>query len=354
MEPFLELCKELTECDGVPGQEVAVRRIMERHLKPVATLECDRLGSLIARKEGGASGPRIMVAAHLDEVGFMVTDIEDDGFLRFQELGGWWEQVMLAQRVTVHTHKGPLPGVIGSKPPHVLPPDVRKRPVEKKDMFIDIGALSGEEAREVGVRPGDAVVPVCPFTLLANPKLLMAKAWDNRVGCIAVVELLRSLTSHPNAVYGVATVQEEVGLRGAETSTEVVAPDVGFAVDVCIAGDTPGIKRHEARARLGGGPTFLLYDRSMVPHTGLRELVVETAAAEGIPLQFDVMPGGGTDAGRMHLFGRGVPSAVIGIPARYIHTHAAVIHRDDIEAVVALLRALVARLDQATVEALRA
>lgn len=350
MDDLLQRCRALTECDGVPGQEHEVRKLMEGYLEGSAQIERDHLGSLIAVRHGDVSGPKLMLAAHLDEVGFLITDITDEGFLRFEPLGGWWDQVMLAQRVRIHTRKGALTGVIGSKPPHVLPAEERKKPVEMKDMFIDIGVASAEEAREAGVRPGDPAVPICPFTPLANDKFLMAKAWDNRAGCVAVLETMRTVGEHPNILYGVATVQEEVGLRGAETSTFAVQPDIGIAVDVCIAGDTPGMKPEEARAKLGKGPCLLLYDRSMVPHRGLRDYVIDMAEAEGIPLQFDSMAGGGTDAGRIHLFGKGVPTVALCVPTRYIHSHAAIIHRDDLENTIRLLVTLVRSLDAATVQ----
>src|SRR5690606_36528688 len=161
-------------------------------------------------------------------------------------------QVMLAQRVAVLTRRGELIGVIGSKPPHVLSRDERKKVVEKREMFIDIGVANKREAEEKGVRPGDPVVPICPFTTLANGKCVMAKALDSRVRCALVVESLKSLgDGHPNTAFGVATVQEEVGLRGAATSTYSVEPDIGFALDVCVAGDTPGLKPEEAQAKVG-------------------------------------------------------------------------------------------------------
>lgn len=349
--------RELTEAPGVPGQEEAVRKVMRKYLEPVSDeILADHLGSIAARKAGDPAGPRVMLAGHLDEIGFLVTYVTDDGFVKFQTLGGWWEQVMLAQRVRIITRKGPVTGVIGSKPPHILPADERKKMVEKKDMFIDVGASSRAEAESFGVRPGDMIVPVCPFEPMANPKYLLAKAWDNRFGCALAIEVLRRLQGvpHPNVVYAVGTVQEEIGLRGAQTTANLVEPDVGFALDVGIAGDTPGVKPEEARAKLGKGPVLLLYDASMAPHTGLRDLVMDTAEAEGIPYQTDVMPGGGTDAGRIHLFGRGAPSLVMGVPTRYVHSHASVLHRDDFDAAARLLVAVIRKLDRATVDRLRA
>ncbi|MBO2520973.1 MAG: peptidase M28 [Firmicutes bacterium] len=351
-ESINELLAELSEAPGVPGFEEPVRAILERRLSGLAEVSSDRLGSLIARKEGTAASPRIMFAGHMDEIGFMVTSITEEGFLRFQTLGGWWEQVMLAQRVVVYTRKGQLMGVIGSKPPHILSPEERKKVVEKKDMFIDIGAAGKEEAEALGVRPGDPVVPVCPYTPLANPKYVMGKAFDNRVGCALVVEVLRRLQEvpHPNAVYGVATVQEEVGLRGAATSTYAVEPDIAFALDTGIAGDTPGVAPHEAQEKLGKGPAILIYDASLVPHRRLRDFVLDVAEEAGIPVQFEAMPGGGTDAGRMHLFGRGVPSLAIAVPVRYIHSHAGVVHLDDIENTARLMVEVIRRLDAGRVK----
>lgn len=354
MDPTLKMLKELTDAPGVPGYEREVRLVMERYLEPLAELSRDRLGSVIGRKQGSAEGPRVMLAGHLDEVGFMVSLITDDGYVRFQQLGGWWDQVLLSQRVVIKTHKGDVIGVIGSKPPHVLSAEERKKVVEKKDMFIDIGAESKDGAMEMGIRLGDPIIPVSEFTVMNNEKYLLAKAWDNRIGCALVIDTLKQLqdADHPNTVYGVATVQEEVGLRGAQTSSFMVEPDVGIALEVSIAGDMPGMKPEEAQSKLGGGPTLLLYDATLIPNVKLRDLVIETAAAENIPLQYDAMPGGGTDAGRMHLFGRGAAALCLGVPTRYIHSHVGILHRDDYEATVRLLVALTRKLDADQVAAL--
>jgi endoglucanase len=355
MDETMQLLKELAEAPGVPGQEEAVRQVMRRHLEPLGELLSDNLGSVIGRKEGSAGGPKVMLAGHLDEIGFMVTRITDEGFLKFQTLGGWWEQVMLAQRVEVYTRQGPILGVIGSKPPHILTPDERNKVADKKAMFIDIGAASRAEAEAWGVRPGDAVVPVGPFAQLRNPDLIMAKAWDNRFGCALAVEVLRRLQdqSHPNTVFAVGTVQEEVGLRGATTTTNVIQPDIGIALDTGVAGDMPGVSVDDAAGKVGAGPVLLLYDGSMLPHTGLRNLLIDLAEAENLPLQFDKMPGGGTDGGRMHIFGAGVPTVVVGIAVRYIHTHAAIMSRKDFDQAAQLLTALVRRLDADTVARLK-
>lgn len=353
LDETLTMLKDLTDAKAIPGNEREAREVMEKYIAPHADkIEYDNLGSLIAEKVGDANGPKIMVAGHLDEVGFMVSKIDDKGFLSFQTVGGWWSQVMLAQRVTIVTRKGDtVTGVIGSKPPHILSPEARNKPVDIKDMFIDIGASSKEEAMEWGVLPGDMVVPYFEFTVMNNEKLLLAKAWDNRIGCAIAIDVLKGLKNekHPNIVYGVGNVQEEVGLRGAKTSTVKVKPDIGIAVDVGIAGDTPGITPKESTSKIGAGPQIVLFDASMVSHKGLRDLVIDTAEENNIPYQFEMIPGGGTDAGSMHISLNGVPALAIGVATRYIHSHAGILHRDDYENTVRLLVELIKKLDRDTV-----
>jgi len=353
LDETLTMLKDLTDAKGIPGNEREVREVMKRYITPFADeVTTDGIGSLVAKKTGQSDGPKIMISGHLDEVGFMVTQIDDKGFLRFQTVGGWWSQVMLAQRVTVVTSKGDITGVIGSKPPHILSPEARKKPVEIKDMFIDIGASSRDQAMEFGVRPGDQVVPYFEFTVMNNEKMLLAKAWDNRIGCAIAIDVLKQLkgTDHPNTVYGVGTVQEEVGLRGAKTAAEMIRPDIAFAVDVGIAGDTPGISEKEAMSKMGEGPQIILYDASMVSHKGLRDFVTNVADELDIPYQFDAISGGGTDAGSIHVSFKGVPSLAITIATRYIHSHAAILHRDDYENAVKLIVEVCKRLDAQAVK----
>src|SRR5690625_3737428 len=349
LDETITMLKDLTDANGIPGNEKEPRDVMERYIKPYADeVYTDNLGSLIAKKTGDEKGPKIMVAGHLDEVGFMVTRIDDNGFIYFQTVGGWWSQVMLAQRVTIMSGQGDITGVIGSKPPHILTAEARKKPVEIKDMFIDIGASSKEEAQTFGVKPGDSVVPYFEFTQLKNEKMLLAKAWDNRIGCAIAIDVLKQLEkeNHPNIVYGVGTVQEEVGLRGARTSAHHIKPDIGFGVDVGIAGDTPGVTDKEADSQLGEGPQIIVYDASMISHKGLLDFVIETADKHKIPYQYSSMPGGGTDSGSIHLTADGVPSLSITIATRYIHTHAAILHRDDYENAVKLIVEVIKKLDQ--------
>lgn len=203
-EQTLQLFKTLTETPGAPGFEHQVRAFMKEELSKYSDeIIQDNLGSIFGVKHGDKSGPRVMVAGHMDEVGFMVTHITDQGFIRFQTLGGWWSQVLLAQRVQIITDQGVITGVVGSSPPHVLSEEQRKKPMEITKMFIDIGADNKEDAEKIGIRQGQQIVPICPFTPLANPKKIMAKAWDNRYGCGLAIELLQELkdVSLPNTLW---------------------------------------------------------------------------------------------------------------------------------------------------------
>lgn len=354
MDQTEQLLKDLTEASGVPGYEAEVREVLRRYLEPLGTLERDKIGSLICAQPGQAERPKVMLAAHMDEIGFMVRHILPEGFIKFIPLGGWWDQVLLGQRVVIKTHQGDVVGVFGAKPPHLLPPDDRKKVVEKKEMYIDIGASSAEEVEAAGVRVGDPIVPLADFRILANPKTYLAKAFDDRVGCALMVETLMAAAStpHPNTLYGVATVMEEVGPRGARTAAEMIDPDVALVLEVDIAGDVPGIKPEESPLKIGKGPAVLLYDARMIPNLRLRDLVIETAQALGIPLQLSAIESGATDGALIHLHGIGVPTVVLGVPSRHIHSHGAIIHRDDYDNALKLLTALVQKLDRETVAAL--
>jgi putative aminopeptidase FrvX len=352
MDRSLEFLKDLVNAHGAPGFEGEVAQVMERYLKGVGPFSRDKLGSFICEKKGASAGPRVMLMGHLDEVAFMVKSVTKEGFVKFLPLGGWWGHVVLGQRLIIKTRQGDVLGVVGSRPPHELREEDRKKVIEIKDMFIDVGGAAGWDVKKkLDIRPGDPIVPDSSFTVMANPNLLLAKAWDNRIGCAMAAETARRLVgvSHPNTLIAGATVQEEVGLRGAQTSVFKVQPDVAFALDVGIAHDTPGTEGDE---KLGGGPLVVIYDATSIPNRGLLDLVVETAKRLRIPLQFESVERGGTDAGRFHVSGQGVPSLSMGVPARYIHSHVSIIDRRDFEAAVKLLVAVVKRLDAKTVAGL--
>ena len=241
------LLKRLTEAPGVSGYEQEIRKIMREELPAGAVVEQDKIGSLIARLAGAQPAPKVMLAGHMDEVGFMVRHITDEGCLKFVSLGGWWDQVMLAQRVVVKTHKGDVVGILGAKPPHLIPKEERNKMVEKRDMYIDIGARSVDEVKEAGVRLGDPIIPVSDFTILANPKTYLSKAWETTVW-VARWCSRRSrrwpAPAIPIRSMAVGTVMEEVGLRGARTTAFTIAPDVAIVLE----SDIPRrCARHQAR-----------------------------------------------------------------------------------------------------------
>lgn len=349
----LQLFRTLTELPGAPGNEHAIRKFMRTELEKYSDeIVQDNLGGIFGLKKGDSQGPTIMVAGHMDEVGFMVTQITDNGMLRFQPLGGWWNQVLLAQRVEIITDNGPVVGVIGSIPPHLLSDEVRNKPMDIKNMLIDIGADDLEDAKKIGIRPGQQIVPICPFTPMANNKKILAKAWDNRYGCGLAIELLKELKDEklPNTLYSGANVMEEVGLRGAAAAANLIKPDLFFALDASPANDMSGSKTEFGQ--LGKGTLLRIFDRSMITHRGMREFVLDTAETHNIPYQYFISQGG-TDAGRVHMANEGVPSAVVGICSRYIHTSGSIIHTDDYAAAKELIVKLVRSADKTTLETIQ-
>ena len=353
MDKTEKLLADLTNAHGVSGFEDDVHKVVVDHLEAADDITYDKLGSIIARKKGTADSPKIMIAGHLDEIGFIVKDITDDGYIKFYPLGGWWGHVALAQRVIIKSSKGDILGVIGSKPPHILKDDERKKVLDLDDMYIDVGVTEGIDIKAMGIRPGDPVVPDATFTKMYNPRMYLNKAFDNRIGVAAAVEVINKLkgVKHPNTIYGVGTAQEEVGLRGAATAAWAVDPDIAFVADVSLATDGPDAKKHE-KARLGTGPSINVLDGTMIAHRKLRDFVIDTAEAEGIPYHLGALARGGTDGGRIHISRSGVPSIYVGIATRYIHSHTSIMNRDDFDNLVKLLLAVIKKLDKATVKRL--
>ena len=273
---------------------------MERHLAPIAVIEKDRLGSCIARLKGRAERPRVMLAAHMDEVGFMVSHFSGS-FVRFNPLGGWWYPRMIGLPVKIRTAKGEVHGVIATKNPYEMEEEERKGPFKAKDLYIDVGLFGKKSPESLGIRPGDPVAPCLPFTILEGGRAYMAKAWDDRAGCVMLIEVLAALarTKLPNAVYGVGTVQEEVGIRGAMTSGFRTNPDVCLVLEVDIAQDTPG-SSEGSPGKLGGGVSICVYDATLIPNAKLRDHVVAVAKRKKIPFQYSAVAFGGTDGGRVH------------------------------------------------------
>lgn len=350
---MISFFSRFSEAFGPSGFETEPLLMLKERYSPFADEALtDKLGSLILKKTGTSDRPRIMAAGHSDEVGFIIVSIEDSGFLKFQPLGGWVPTTLPAHRVIIRSRKGDYVGVITSKPPHLMTPEERKKPLEIKDLYIDVGAKNKDQVEEMGIRIGDPVAPLAPFEVLREGKAWLGKAFDDRIGAFIVMEALKRLKEeeiqHPNTYYAVSTVQEEVGLRGAETAADVVDPDVFIALDVDIAGDSPGVTPSEAPAKMGEGVSILTWDRSMIPNPRFKEFVIEIAEEENIPYQLSAVRGG-TDAGRVHLHKYGVPSIVLGVPTRHIHSHSSIMSPDDVEAAIKLLVALIRRIDQETV-----
>lgn len=349
------LLQFLSDVRGISGFEGRVARFVRDQLAPIAEVTCDNLGSVLCRLRSSGPGPRVALAGHMDEIGFMVKLVTKEGFVKFQTVGGWWDQVLLGQRVVIETHRGEVVGVIGAKPPHLLPEDKRNTVVKVDDMFIDVGASSKEQVEELGVRPGDPIVPDSQFTTMAVDGRVLGKAWDDRIGVAMFMAALERLNgkSLPCELYGVGTVQEEVGLRGAATSAYAVQPDIALIMETAICGDVPGISEDESSVKLGGGPTIYLMDGSMIAQNRLRDLAIEVCEANNIPYQLTMLARGGTDGGRYHLTASGVPSVVISVPTRHIHSHSGIIDVKDYEQCVDLICALVERLDADTVAKIR-
>jgi putative aminopeptidase FrvX len=348
------LLKELTEAFGPSGFEGEPAAIVARELSRSGEVSRDGLGSVICRMNGTSDRPRVMVSAHMDEVGFMVKAVTKDGYVRFLPIGGWWPNVLLGQRVVVRTRKGDYPGVIGAKAPHELTEEERKQPPDIEKMFIDIGCSDGFDVKEqLGVRPGDPIVPDAAFVEMPGD-LLMAKAWDDRGGCGIIIEAARRLAGrkHPNAVYFVGSTQEEVGLRGARTAAEAVLPDVALALDVSLCYEHPDKNRASVDERLKNGAAVLVHDNSMIPNTRLRDWVIALAEQTGVKYHLTSVRGG-YDTGVIHVHRTGVPSLVIGWPTRYIHAHTGVIASEDYDAAVHLVCAVIENLDESVAAALR-
>jgi len=349
------LLEKLSNAAGPPGAEEPVRAIMVSEMKPYASapIRYDGIGSVIAQQ--GSSGPRIMIDAHMDELGGMVRRVSPDGFLTMQMLGGWLDQALVGQRWVIIGSKGPVHAVTGIRDIHIVQADERSKVFPREQIFLDVGAKNAKEAADMGLSPGDPVVPDSPFMAMNGTKNYLGKAWDDRIGCAVLVEAMRrtSTMAHPNQLIYVATVQEEIGLRGARTATQLVKPDIGIAIEGGISGDTPGSKPEETQARLGLGPGMFLYDSSTLPNRKLVAFTRRTAAASGIPLQADLVQGYGDDSAEMQLNNGGTPTINLVVPVRYTHAHNGVVNRQDFDRMVDLVVAMLVQLDAKTVAQLR-
>jgi putative aminopeptidase FrvX len=326
-----ENLEKLSVACGVAGREEDVRNLLIKMLEPYADeVKVDKMDNVIAVKKGTKEKPKVMLAAHMDEVGLMIKTITKEGFLQFTKMGGIDDRILLAQEVRVLCEKAVLPGVIGSKPPHIQKEEERKKIVPFDEMFIDIGAENREDVKAMGVKIGDPVAFNGNYFRIGKDTVL-GKAFDDRTGCAVMVETLKQLGETDCTVYAVGTVQEEVGLRGAATAAFGVDPDVGIALDVTIAGDVPGVREFDTSVKMGKGPALSVSDSGLITHPKVLRWLIETASQNGIDYQLETGLLGTTDAARMALTRQGVPSGTISIPARYIHSPVGLVSMKDLE-----------------------
>jgi len=331
MSDIRSLLEKLSNAHGISGWEGSIQQIVQEEMASfVDETRVDALGNLIATRKG--EKPAIMIEAHADEIGLMVKQVDEKGFIRFIRIGGWFDQTLLNQRVILHTRSGPIVGVIGSKPPHVMKEDERKKVVEARDMFIDIGCDSQKEAEDLGILPGTPISIDRTFASLRGDKVT-GKAFDNRAGLVVMIEALKR-TKTTSTIYAVATVQEEVGLKGARVSAYDLNPDIAIVADVTIPGDHPGIEKKDAPIEMGKGPVVVVADasgRGIIATPQVIEWLVGTAREFEIPVQLEASDGGTTDASAIHLTRSGIPTAVISVATRYIHSPVEVLSIRDID-----------------------
>lgn len=333
-----KLLRRLTEAHGVPSQEDAIREIVREELGSVCEVSSDNMGNMICLRRGKSKkgeAKKLMLAAHMDEIGFMVKFIDDKGFLRLQPLGGWDPRQMASQRVFVHTSKGPVNGVLmaSTKPKHMLTPEEAAKPWTVDNFFVDCG-MDGEEAKKE-IRLGDMVT--MNRTLQQMGKLWTCKAMDDRVAVYVMIEAVKAAKDPKVDVYAVATVQEEVGLRGATASGFAIAPDICVALDITLANDYPSIPEQDQVTRLGQGAAIKIMDGSLICSPKVVDHFRQLAEKHKIKHQMEILPMGGTDAGGIQRLHGGIPSITLSIPTRYVHTVNETVHEDDVDACVDLL-----------------
>jgi putative aminopeptidase FrvX len=345
MKDIAALLSRFSDAHGLSGYEEDVAALLKRELEPlVDDLTIDKMGNVIAIRSG--EGPAVMVAAHMDEIGLMVSHIDEEGFLRVVPVGGWFDQTILGQRVLVATTDGKrIPGVVGSRPPHLMDAEDRKKMVKLKDMFVDCGATSADQAAAMGVEVGSPMTIDRELRRLGED-FVTGKALDNRAGCVMMVSALKLLKGKKvrATIQAVGTVQEEVGLKGARTSAYGLSPDVAIATDVTIPGDHPGVTKNESHVAVGKGPSITVIDAAgrgiIAPRPVLRWLR-ESAEKASIPYQLQVGDGGTTDATAINISKTGIPCTVVSVPTRYIHSPVEVLSLRDMEQGAALIAAAI-------------
>ncbi|BDV03514.1 MAG: M42 family metallopeptidase [Candidatus Hepatoplasma scabrum] len=323
---------KLSNLNGISSREEDIATYLKSELKSISNLKIERdgLGSIAFIKKGKKDGPIISFTTHMDEVGFMITNISKDGFISFSPIGGWWSHVILAQLLRIITEENKsVIGVVGSKPPHLLTREEAQKVLSIKSLFIDVGAKSKEEVLKLGINIGDQVVPYQNDVHKILNNRLIGKAFDNRISVATGIEIMQQIATKEldATVIFVCSSQEEVGLRGAKTSSYKWTPDIAFAIDVTIANDTPGLIANDTK--LGSGPALSLFDSSILANPNLFKKIKQIAEKNKINYTIDSLTGGGTDAGTIHLTKNGVVTMTISIPSRYMHSHNSIIDLKD-------------------------
>ncbi len=345
-EDVVSLLKKLCEAVGPSGYEEGVRELVVDYLRSTADkLWVDAWGNVVAVKKGSIGGRKLMLAAHIDEIGLFISFIDDNGFLRALPIGGITERATVFQRVLIRTRDGGVyRGVVGLRPPHIAKPEESQKIPEFRELFIDVGAGSRDEVTKMGIRVGDIAVFDRELIALNNDRV-SGKAFDDRSGVAALIKAFELIENPEADVYAVATVQEEVGLKGARTSAFAISPDAAIALDVTIASDVPDTPQHEWCTRLGKGPAIKVADgrgaSGLIAHPGIVNKLIAVAEEHKIPYQIELLAGGTTDASIIALNKEGVPAGTISIPTRYIHSPVEVLDVNDIINAVKLSKAFV-------------
>jgi len=350
-----QLLKELSEAPGPSGYEEPIRKVMVQRMTPLADhLSYDGLGSIIATQ--GSSGPRVMIDAHMDELGGLVRRVTPDGFLSIQTLGYFLDEALVGQRWIILGSKGPVHATSIIRDAHLATADEQGKLLDNHDnFFLDLGARNADEVQALGVSVGDPIVPDSTFTILNGTQNYMGKAFDDRIGCAIVIDVMNRLAhaSHPNQLFYAITVQEETLLAGARASSEIIKPEVAIVLEGGVTSDVPGTRTDLAQETLGGGPGLFLYNPTEMPSQKFRALARQTAAEKSIPLQQEVVVGYGDDSSEIQKSNGGVPTITLTVPIRYTHAHNGIMNRADYDHAVQLLLALIQKLDTPTVHQLR-
>jgi len=332
----IQLLEKLSNAFGPSGLEDEVVHILRKELEKCADeTQGDKLGNVMFYHKGKKGYPRVMLSAHMDEVGFMITYIEDSGFLRF-DTWGITNNIMPGQRVVFKGERGFIRGIIGTKPPHIMTTDEQNKIIPKEDLFIDIGADNIAQANMKGADVGMMGVFDVEFIDLGDG-YFRGKALDDRAGCVVLAETFKALQDSPYNVVAVGSVQEELGIRGARTAAWQVEPDIGLALEGTFVADVPGTRPDRVSSKIKGGPVLTIMDRATFTHPHILKTLIKTAKQKAIPFQFKKVPVGGTDAGAIHLTKAGVPSGTVAVPCRYIHGPVSIIHIDDLKNTIRLV-----------------